>query len=145
VPAPAPDLDRAPFAYAIVRVVPRVERGEFLNAGVVLFCRPRRFLGTRTALDETRLRVLDPSCDLAAVREHLALVDRIAAGDPAAGPIAALAPAERFHWLVSPTSTILQVSDTHTGLTADPAATLDHLFRTLVEAPPAPMMGRTAE
>ena len=135
MPAPAPDPQRAPFAYAIVRVVPRVERGEFLNAGVILLCRPLRFLGTRTALDITRLRILDPACDAPAVQAHLDLIDRIAGGDPSAGPIAALSPAERFHWLVSPTSTVIQVSDTHTGLTADPATTLDHLFRTLVQPP----------
>jgi hypothetical protein len=135
VPAPAPDPVRAPFAYAIVRVVPRIERGEFVNAGIVLFCRPKRFLGTHTGLDEGRLRALDPGCDVDAVRAHLDLIDRIAAGDPTAGPIAALSAAERFHWLVSPASTIIQVSDTHTGITADPAATLDHLYKTLVEPP----------
>ena len=137
MPAPAPDPARAPFFYAIVRVIPRIERGEFLNAGIVLFCRPRRFLGTRTLLDDARLLALDPGCDREAVRAHLELIDRIAAGDADAGPIAALSQAERFHWLVSPASTVIQVSDTHTGLTADPAATLDHLFRTLVEPPAA--------
>ena len=135
MPAPAPDPQRAPFAYAVVRVVPRVERGEFLNAGVILLCRPLRFLGTRTALDTARLRMLDPACDAAAVQAHLDLVDRIAAGDASAGLLATLSQAERFHWLVSPTSTVIQVSDTHTGLTADPATMLDHLFRTLVEPP----------
>ncbi len=135
MPAPAPEPDRVPFAYAIVRVVPRVERGEFLNAGIVLLCRPRRFLGARVAFDEARLRALDPTCDGQAVFAHLALIERIAAGDPSAGPIARLSKPERFHWLVSPTSTIIQVSDAHPGLTADPAATLAHLFRTLVEMP----------
>lgn len=123
---------RSPFEYAIVRVVPRVERGEAFNAGIVLMSRPRRFLGARTELDEALLAALSPDCDPETVREHLALVDRIAAGDADAGPIAALSMAERFHWLVSPSSTTIQPSPVHTGLTADPAVTLDHLFRTLV-------------
>lgn len=137
MPAPAPEPARHPFAYAIVRVVPRVERGESMNAGIVLFCRPLRFLGARVALDEARLRALDPACDAAEVRAHLDVVERIAAGDPAAGPIASFTQAERFHWLVSPSSTIIQPSESHTGLTADPAATLEHLFGTLVLGPPA--------
>jgi Protein of unknown function (DUF3037) len=140
VPEPAPEPARHPFAYAIVRVVPRVERGESINAGIVLLCRPRRFLGARVALDEARLRALDPACDPNEVRAHLAVVEGIAAGDPAAGPIAALSQPERFHWLVSPSSTIIQPSESHTGLTADPAATLEHLFATLVLAP-APSRG----
>jgi hypothetical protein len=112
-----------------------VERGESINAGIVLLCRPKRFLGARVALDEARLRALDPGCDAAEVRDHLAAIERIAAGDPAGGPIAGLGQPERFHWLVAPSSTIIQPSDVHTGLTADPAATLDHLFGTLVVAP----------
>jgi hypothetical protein len=135
VPAPTPESALQPFAYAIVRVVPRVERGESLNAGIVLLCRPRRFLGARVALDEARLRALDPACDPADVRDHLAVVEQIAAGDPAGGPIAALSQPERYHWLVAPSSTIIQPSEAHTGLTADPAATLEHLFATLVIAP----------
>ncbi|HEY3335992.1 MAG TPA: DUF3037 domain-containing protein [Candidatus Limnocylindrales bacterium] len=123
---------RSPFEYAIIRVVPRVERGEAFNAGIVLMSRPRRFLGARTELDPAVLAALSPDCDPETVREHLSLVDRIAAGDETAGPIAALPAHERFHWLVSPSSTMIQPSPVHTGLTADPAATLDHLFRTLV-------------
>lgn len=138
MPEPAPEPARHPFAYAIVRVVPRVERGESMNAGIVLLCRPRRFLGARVALDEARLRALDPACDPAEVRAHLEVVEGIAAGDPAAGPIASLTQAERFHWLVSPSSTIIQPSESHTGLTADPAATLEHLFAALVLAPSPP-------
>ena len=137
MPARQPDAARSPFAYAIVRVVPRVERGERLNAGIVLLCRPRRFLGAETRLDEARLHSLDPGCDIEEVRAHLDLIKRIAACDPGAGPIAALAPAERFHWLVAPSSTVIQPSSVHAGLTADPAATLDHLVRTLVGATPA--------
>jgi hypothetical protein len=127
-----------PFAYAIVRVVPRVERGERLNAGIVLLCRTRRFLGARMRLDEARLRSLDPACDVEEVRAHLDLIRRIAMGDPSAGPIAALSQAERFHWLVAPSSTVIAPSAVHAGLTADPAATLEHLVRTLVELAPGP-------
>jgi hypothetical protein len=123
---------RHPFEYAIVRVVPRVERGEAVNAGIVLMCRPRRFLGARVELDERVLVAMAPDCDPEIVRDHLEAIVRIADGDPAAGPIAALSLPERFHWLVSPSSTIIQPSPVHTGLTADPAATLEHLVRTLV-------------
>lgn len=123
---------RHPFEYAIVRVVPRVERGEAFNAGIVLHSRAGRFLGARTLLDGALLVAMAPDCDAEAIRDHLATIERIAAGDPAAGPIAGLSAPERFHWLVSPSSTMIQPSDVHTGLTADPAATLDHLFRTLV-------------
>ena len=124
---------RAPFQYAALRIVPRVERGEAVNAGVVLFCRPLRFLGARTQLDERLLAVLAPDCDPAAVRELLDAVELIAAGDAAGGPIAALPASERFHWLVAPASTIVQPGPVHTGLTTDPAGELDHLFARLVE------------
>ncbi|UGS36618.1 DUF3037 domain-containing protein [Capillimicrobium parvum] len=123
---------RSPFSYAIVRVVPRVERGERFNAGVVLFSRPRRFLGARVALDEHRLRPLAPGLDPATVQPHLDAIVRIAAGDPEAGPIAAADQSERFGWLVAPSSTIIQPSHVHTGLCEDPAAMLEHLFATLV-------------
>ena len=136
MPESPPDAPRFPFAYAIVRVVPRVERGERLNAGIVLLCRPKRFLGAEVRLDEARLRSLDPSCDVDEVRAHLDLIRRIAAGDRSAGPIAALAPAERFHWLVAPSSTVIQPSSVHAGLTADPAMTLHHLLTTLVATAP---------
>jgi hypothetical protein len=124
--------ERSPFEYAVIRVVPRVERGESMNAGIVLMCRARRFLGARARLDDGLLVAMAPDCDPETVRAHLAAVERIAAGEPDAGPIAALSAPERFHWLVSPSSTIIQPSEVHTGLTADPEATLDHLFRTLV-------------
>jgi len=123
---------RRPFEYAIVRVVPRVERGEGLNAGIILMCRPMRYLGARTELDEALLVAMSPDCDPEIVRSHLAAIEAIAAGEAGAGPIAALPMPERFHWLVSPSSTVIQAGEVHTGLTADPAATLDHLFRTLV-------------
>lgn len=121
-----------PFQYAIVRVVPRVERGECLNAGVVLLCRPTRFLAARVGLDESRLRALAPDVDPATIQEHLAAIERVAAGDPQAGPIARLGQGERFHWLVAPSSTVIQPSEVHTGLSDDPAAELDHLFERLV-------------
>lgn len=123
---------RSPFEYAIVRVVPRVERGEAFNAGIVLMSRARRFLGARVELDPGLLAAMSPDCDPEIVRDHLASIVSIADGDPAAGPIAALPAPERFHWLVSPSSTIIQPSAVHTGLTADPAETLEHLFLTLV-------------
>ena len=127
-----------PFEYAIIRVVPRVERGEAFNAGVVLFCRYRRFLAARTELDERRLDALAPGVDPALVRPHLAAIEAIASGDPDAGLIAGLDPPERFRWLVSPSSTVIQPSDVHTGLTDDPEAELDHLFATLVRLPAEP-------
>ena len=124
---------RSPFQYAALRIVPRVERGEAVNAGVVLFCRPLRFLGARTHLDEALLAVLAPGCDPDEVRPLLATVERIAAGDPAGGPIAGLPPSERFHWLVAPASTIVQPGPVHTGLTGDPPGELERLFAKLVE------------
>jgi hypothetical protein len=131
-----PELPRnAPasqFQYAIVRVVPRVERGEFLNAGVIVHSRPHRFLGARVRLDESRLRALAPDADPATILPHLEAIERIAVGDPAGGPIARLEQAERFHWLVAPSSTVIQTSEVHTGICDDPAAELEHLFERLV-------------
>jgi len=123
---------RESFQYAVVRVVPQIERGEVLNAGVVLFSRRHRFLAARTGLDAAALEALAPGCDGEQVREHLRTLERVAAGDPAGGPIARLEASERFHWLTAPASTIVQSSPVHTGLTADPAAELDHLFERLV-------------
>jgi len=127
-----PEQPRSQFQYAIIRVVPRVERGECLNAGVVMLCRPRRFLAAKVGLDEARLRVLAPGADPATILPHLAAIERIAAGDPSAGPIAGLTAAERFHWLVAPSSTVIQPSEVHTGLCEDPAEELEHLFERLV-------------
>ncbi len=126
---PAP---RDVYQYALVRVVPRVERGEQLNVGVVLLCRPRAFLGARVELDAARIAAIAPDLDPERLRPHLEAIERIAAGDAAAGPIAGLGIAERFHWLVSPASTIIQPSEVHTGLCDDPAAELEHLVATLV-------------
>ena len=124
--------DASPFSYAIYRLVPRVERGEQINAGVIVFSRPLGFLEARTALDTARALALSPELDVDTVRAHLAAIERIAAGDPAAGPIAALEFTERFHWLVAPSSTIIQPSEVHTGICDDPAATLEKLFAELV-------------
>jgi hypothetical protein len=121
-----------PFAYAVLRVVPRVERGEQLNVGVVLFCRQCDFLDLRCQIDEARLAALAPDLDPGPVRSRLDALHRVATGDPAAGALAALPQSERFGWLVAPSSTIIQPSEVHTGLTEDPAATLDRLFASLV-------------
>lgn len=123
---------RSPFAYTVLRAVPRVERGEFINVGVVLFCRERRFLQARIGLDAARLQILAPESDAAEIRAQLEAIVRVADGDADAGPIARLSQSERFHWISSPHSTIVQRSEAHTGLTDDPATTLEHLFRTLV-------------
>ncbi len=123
---------RSPFEYAVLRVVPHVERGEAFNAGVVLHSRSRRFLGVRIRLDETVLAALAPGCDPVGICHHLDAIAAIARGEPDAGPIAHLTAPERFQWLVSPSSTVVQPSDVHTGLTSDPEATLDHLFERLV-------------
>jgi Protein of unknown function (DUF3037) len=133
-----PDPARRPFSYAILRVVPRVERGECFNAGVVLYCRQLGFLGAKVGLDERRLSALDPEASAAEVRAHLDALARVAAGEPDGEPIAALPASERFGWLVAPSSTIIQPSAVHTGLSDDPQATLDALFAELVEALPAP-------
>jgi hypothetical protein len=126
---------RSPFAYTVLRAVPRVERGEFINVGVVLFCRERRFLQARIGLDAARLQILAPESDAAEIRAQLEAIVRVADGDADAGPIARLSQSERFHWISSPHSTIVQRSEAHTGLTDDPATTLEHLFRTLVLVP----------
>jgi hypothetical protein len=110
-----------------------VERGECLNVGVVLLCRPRRYLGARIRLDERRLSAFAPDLSPDLVRPHLEAIERVAAGDPSAGPIARLSKPERFHWLVAPSSTIIQPSEVHTGLCEDPAVELDHLVATLVD------------
>ena len=124
--------DCKPFAYAVLRVVPSVERGEQLNVGVLVFCRQLDFLELRTQVDAGRLAALAPDLDPEPVRSRLDALHRVAAGDPAAGALAALEPSDRFGWLVAPSSTIIQPSEVHTGLTDDPAATLAKLFTTLV-------------
>lgn len=132
MPEPQPSQPASQFQYAVVRVVPDVERGECLNAGVILLCRPRRFLAARVHLDEAKLRAIAPEADPATIVPHLEAIERIAAGDPTAGPMAQLVQGERFHWLVAPSSTVIQASEVHTGLCDDPAVELDHLFERLV-------------
>lgn len=127
-----PAADAHAYAYALLRVVPRAERGECLNVGVVLFCRARRFLGLRTTLDRDRLAALAPDLDLEAVGRHLALLERVAAGEPAGGALSRLPAAERFGSLVAPASTVVQPGPVHAGLAADPRAALDRLFAALV-------------
>jgi hypothetical protein len=127
-----PDAPPNPYQYAIIRVVPRVERGEQVNVGIVLLCRSRRYLGARTVLDADRLRAIAPDLDPTTVAPHLAAIEAIARGDESAGPIARLGIGERFHWLVSPASTIIQPSEVHTGLCDDPAQELDRLVAALV-------------
>ena len=123
---------RRAFDYVLVQVVPRVDRDERINVGVILFCPAAAYLGARIALDEGRLRALAPAADVAAVAHQLDAVRAVAAGDAAAGPIAALPPSERFHWLSAPRSTIVQPSTPHVGLCDDPADALDHLFKSAV-------------
>jgi hypothetical protein len=123
---------REDFQYAILRIVPHVERGECLNAGVVLFSRRHGFIGARTGLDAAALAAVAPDCEANEVRAHLSALERVAAGASDGGPIATLEPSERFHWLTAPSSTIVQASPVHTGMTSDPAAELDHLFELLV-------------
>ena len=123
------------YDYAIVRVVPRVEREEFINAGVIVSCQKLDFLDARIELDEQRLLVLDPGVDIDSVRTNLGSIPLICAGGPAAGPIGRLSPRERFHWLVAPRSTIIQMSSVHTGRASEPAQALEHLLKTMVRAP----------
>jgi len=120
------------YDYAIVRVVPRVERGEQINVGVILSCADTDFLDARIEVDEAVLRAVDPQIDLAAVRTHLAIIPVVCRGGPGAGPIGMLPSRGRFRWLVSPRSTIIQPSPVHTGRTADPAARLEHLMAQIV-------------
>jgi hypothetical protein len=125
-------MPRLKYDHALIRVVPRVERGECVNAGAILYCRAVSFLAARVVLDPARLRALAPDVDLETVERALALYPLVAAGDPAAGPVARLGQAERFHWLVAPRSTIIQTSSVHAGLCDDPAAALEHLVDKMV-------------
>lgn len=125
---------RASYDYAVIRVVPRVERAEFVNVGVILACQEAGFLDARIELDEARLRALDPAVDLAVVREHLAAIPRLCAGGVDAGALGRLSRRERFDWLTAPRSALIQTSPVHSGRCADPAAALEHLMGTMVRA-----------
>ena len=125
----------SPFEYALLRVVPRVERGEFINAGVVLYCQEARFLDARVHLDTNRLRALDSTLDPTPVLAHLEVARKVCVGGPEAGAIGLLPPVQRFGWIVAPRSTVVQPGPVHTGLTKDPEETLSHLLRVMVEPP----------
>jgi hypothetical protein len=125
-----PALDS--FEFAVIRVVPRVDRGEFVNAGVIVFSLGQKFLQSMIGVDEARLMALWKDLDLNLIRRHLEAVVEICAGNPEAGPIARLSPRERFHWLVAPRSTVIQISPVHSGLCESPEAALKDLFGRLV-------------
>jgi hypothetical protein len=123
------------FQYAILRAIPSLPRGEAVNVGVVVHCRRASFLGVRARVDPERLLALAPEADVDGLAEHLALLGRVAEGDPGAGDVARLDRSDRFGWIVAPSSTVVQPSPVHTGLTDDPGATLDRLFAELVATP----------
>ena len=125
--------DQFRYDYAVIRVVPKVEREEFINAGVILSCPERSFLEAQIKLNESRVLALDPSLDLEMVKTHLATIPKICRGGAAAGPIGQLSQRERFYWLVAPRSTIIQTSPVHTGRCSDPAAALKHLVASMVD------------
>ena len=126
--------DRFRYDYAVVRVVPKVDREEFINAGVIVSCPDLSFLEARIKLNESRLLALDPNVDLDLVRNHLATIPKICRGGDDAGSIGQLPQRQRFHWLVAPRSTVIQTSPVHTGRSEDPAAALERLIATIVDA-----------
>ena len=134
--------DHSTYDYAVIRVVPRVEREEFANVGVIVMCTAIQFLDARIELNERRLLALDPTLDLDAIRAHLATIPAICAGGEKAGPIGLLSQRERFHWLVAPRSTIIQTSPVHSGSCDDPGAILEHLLETMVRPPKARAPGK---
>ena len=120
------------YDYALIRLVPSVERGECLNVGVILFCRTLGFLGARIHLNATRALALSPDLDLAAIQQQLDSMMLICKGGPEAGDLGKMSQSERFQWLVSPRSTVIQVSPVHEGVGDDPEAALEHLLKTMV-------------
>jgi hypothetical protein len=131
VPAPAS------YDYAVIRVVPRVDREEFVNVGVIVSCPSHDFLDARIELDRARVAALDPTLDLDAVAAHLATIPLVCRGGEAAGPIGRLTPRERFHWLVAPRSTVIQMSPAHAGRCDDPATLVERLLDAFVRPPRA--------
>ena len=123
---------RSPFDYAVVRVVPDIEREEFLNAGLILFCRPRRYLRARTIIDPATLSAVHPDSDADAIGDQLRFLEAVAAGTLDAAPFATMSQSERFHWLTTPRSTVVQPGPLHAGMSDDPDATFEHLFGVLV-------------
>jgi DUF3037 family protein len=124
--------DHNTYEYAIIRVVPRVEREEFINVGVIVLCATQKFIEARIELDERRLMAIDPTLDIESIRAHLASISAICKGGEEAGPIGRLSQSERFHWLVAPRSTIIQTSPVHTGRCENPVAVLERLLDTMV-------------
>ncbi|HTU15509.1 MAG TPA: DUF3037 domain-containing protein [Solirubrobacterales bacterium] len=121
-----------PFAYAVIQVVPCLQRGERLNAGLALFCRQYSFLDLKLGLDRGKLETIAPEADFDEIAGRLEEIREVIRGEPGGGALAGMEPSERFGWLVAPSSTIIQASVTHTGLTPDPAAELERLFESLV-------------
>lgn len=124
--------DHCSYDYAIVRLVPRVERQEFINIGVIVSCPEKNFLAARIEIDTARLLAFDANLDLEAIRRHADSLSAICQGGPAAGPIGKLSQRERFHWLTAPRSTIIQLSPAHAGQCGQPEAVLEHLLKTMV-------------
>ncbi len=124
--------DTHTYDYAVIRIVPSVERGEFINCGVILYARTLKFLGARIDLDEARLQALHPGADIELVKEYLKVIPGVCAGSDDAGPIAKLGQSERFNWLVAPRSAVIQMSPVHTGITDDAQKSLDRLLETMV-------------
>jgi hypothetical protein len=124
--------DQNSFDYAVIRIVPRVDRAEFINAGVIVFARTLRYLDARAHLDLERLRSLFPEADIAEIERHLLLIPKICEGDVGAGPIGELPQHERWHWLVAPRSTVIQTSEVHSGICTDPSKELERLMKILV-------------
>ncbi|MEG3976324.1 DUF3037 domain-containing protein [Microcoleus sp. herbarium8] len=124
--------DRFLYDYAIIRVVPKVDREEFINVGAIVSCGTKKFLEARIEIDEERLRAIDSTLDLELIRNHLAVIPVICAGGPESGAIGQLPHRERFHWLVAPRSTIVQTSRVHTGLCENLPSAIEHLLNTMV-------------
>ena len=133
------DSARKIYDYAVIRVVPRVDRAEFVNAGVILACQDASFLEARLELDDARVLALDPDADLALIREHLAAIAAICVGGKRAGPLGTLSRRERFDWLTAPRSALIQTSPVHTGRCSDPAAALEALMQKMVRLPVRPV------
>ena len=125
--------EQCTYDYAVIRVVPKVEREEFINVGVIVSCPAREFLEARIKLDSERLQVLDPKLDFETIQAHLATIPAICKGGEMAGPIGLLPQRERFHWLVAPRSTIIQTSPVHSGYCTSPHEALEHLVSAMVD------------
>lgn len=126
--------DHYTYDYAIVRVVPKVDREEFVNVGVIVVCQALDFLEARIELDEKRMTALDATLDLESVRAHLASIPLICAGGELAGPIGDLTPRQRFDWLIAPRSTVIQTSPAHSGTCKNPTRALEHLLEQMVRS-----------